>query len=55
MSKPLLVAHRSLVGIGAPMVPVVGVAEIVAATLCVTHPSLALFGLVAAWKVFSES
>jgi phosphohistidine phosphatase SixA len=54
-SKPLLVSHLSLLGFGSGTAPIMGLAEIALAAVCVWRPSVGLLVGIAAWKIASES
>lgn len=53
-SKPLLVNHLSILGLGSNGAPLVGVFELALAVACIVRPTLGLFTVIAAWKVASE-
>lgn len=53
-SKPLLVNHLSILGLGSNGAPLVGVFELSLAVACIVRPTLGLFTVIAAWKVASE-
>ena len=54
-SKPLLVSHAALAGLGPGAVPLLGLAEILLAIACVLRPHPALLAGIAVWKIATES